>query len=100
MCGDGSEKSNRNWIGFESVDWMGSEFVKDGMPGSTSISTANSITDPFVVVNDHLSGTAANKYVHTENNDINSTHSTASEVESKHSLPSGLKQNSSADFGP
>ena len=57
---------------------MVSDAVKDGMPGSTIISTANMITDPFAVVNDQLNGIAENRYAPTENNDVNSTHGIAS----------------------
>ena len=87
-------------LALEWISGMVSHIVKYGMPGSTSSSTANRITDPFAVVDDQLSGTASNKYIPIENNYVNSTHGTASKGESTHSSPSGLKQKDAAYFCP
>ena len=67
------------------------DVVKYGMLGSKSSSNSNRITDPFIVANGQLSVTAARKPAPAEKNYVNSTHNKASQGESKHSSPSGLK---------
>lgn len=55
---------------------------------------------PFDVVSDQLSAAAVNKFATTETSNVNSTHGTASNKESSHSLPSNPKQKGAAAFGP